>query len=148
MSEPAVRLLEKFGGPRNPSAIKPETAEVEERRCWGFVTGNRRAFNVELRRLVGTWPAFEYSWLPNPIWCPAETTIEGIRIQSASIVLRYTTGHLVAISGRELRTPYHKLLEHQVTYFAELDEASQLLGRDDPVLVTRIQVIEPKQEGR
>lgn len=148
MSDPALKLLEKFGTSRGPTAAKSQPVEFEERKCWGFVTGNRRAFNIELRRLVGTWPAFEYTWLPKPVWCPAETTIEGVKIPSASIVLRYTTGDLVAIIGRNLRDCYKKLLEHQVTYFSELDEASQLLEREDSVIVTRIHVVEPKPESR
>ncbi|MFL5328672.1 MAG: hypothetical protein ACJ8C4_07130 [Gemmataceae bacterium] len=142
MSDNAAATIARFGSPK---AIR-EQPDEEELECWGYVRGQRRAFNIEFRRLRGTWPALEYAWLHCPTWCPAPTSIgEGIEVPAASIVLAYSTGHTVIISGRNLREPYHRILEHQVKYLAEADTPSADLADDEAVVVERVQIIEPKE---
>jgi hypothetical protein len=120
--------------------------EDEDFTCWGQELGNRQVFAVEFRRNRGTWPAFDYSMLPNPVWCPAETALpSGEKIPSGSMLLRYLTGHTVIVEGRNLRRAYEKILRHQVKYLAEADQATETLIPDGEVVVTHIRIEEPKE---
>lgn len=58
-------------------------------------------------------------------------------------MLRYSSGDLVVVSGRNLRLVYFKVLEHQVKYLAEADRASDTLSDAATSVVTRLHVIEP-----
>lgn len=148
MSEHAVNLQEKIKAFR-PGGRPVEAAEDDEHQCWGCVRGNRQSFNVEFRRLAGPWPALEYPWLNNLVWCPAEARFAtGVMVPSGSIILHYSTGHDLAVVGRNLRAPYLKLLAHQVTYFAEVDQATADLAEESAVVVVRIHVVEPVEDAK
>lgn len=145
MSDSQGRVRSLLGERAWPPAVaSPE--EAEDFACWGQETGNRQVFAVEFRRSQGTWPAFDYSMLPNPVWCPAAVTLpSGERIPSGSILLHYLTGHTVIIEGRNLRKAYEKILCHQTKYLAEADEANEALLSEGEVVVTKIRIEEPKE---
>jgi hypothetical protein len=148
MSEHAVNLQEKMKAFR-PGTKPAELPEDDDHLCWGRVRGLRQSFNVEFRRLAGPWPALEYPWLNNLVWCPAATPFgAGVTIPSGSIVLHYSTGHNIAVVGRNLRMPHLKLLSHQVTYFAEADQPTADLADELAVVVTRIHIVEPADTSR
>jgi hypothetical protein len=143
MSEHAVNLQEKVKAFR-PGPKPVDAPEEDEFLCWGCVRGNRQSFGVEYRRLSGTWPSLEYSWLLMPVWCPSSTAFaNGLTIPSGSFIVHYSDGHRVAVAGQNLRMPYLKLLAHQVTYIAEVDQATAELADDEAVVITRIHVVEP-----
>jgi hypothetical protein len=120
--------------------------EEEDFVCWGQELGNRQVFSVEFRPNKGPWPALDYSWLPNPVWCPAAVVLpSGQQIPSGSILLKYLTGHTVIVEGRNLRLVHEKILRHQVKYVAEADEATEALLQEGEVVVTRIRIEEPQK---
>jgi hypothetical protein len=135
-------LRERLPGQRT-DATPPDPEADQDFLCWGWVRGNRRAFSIEFRRLRGSWRALEYSWFQEGEWCPVATPIAaGVTAPAGSFILQYHSGHRVVVSGRNLRDIYVKVLEHQVKYLAEADEASGLLADAADPMITRLEVVE------
>ena len=95
-------MMERLGTSRTFPAPAAEDLADSEFVCWGFVRGNRRAFNIEFRRLQGAWPALEYAWLHYVAWCPVEAPfIPEMMAPAGSLILHYTNGYRVLVRGRK-----------------------------------------------
>ena len=102
--------------PPTDAAEQPE----EHTRNYTAVRGAReRVQSVEFALLPGkgAWPSLEYAFLKETWWSPGD--------QEQEIVLAYTTGVKVTVTGWGLRRMYELLRQHRVTAVRE--------DGDDPV---------------
>ena len=113
MNNPRASTFDKLLDLQTARGTPAAAADEEAERFFGFVTGVQdRAHNLELRKAAGPWPFREY--------CPY--LLGGESLHAGEFVLRFATGELVTVRGRNLRPLYEKLLRHRVTWIREGSE--------------------------